>query len=48
MEKGSIEERKVADFVILDEDIMEIKKERIPNVKVLATYVNGEKVFSAE
>jgi predicted amidohydrolase YtcJ len=45
MEKGSIEERKVADFVILDEDIMEIHKDRIPNVKVLATYINGEKVY---
>jgi predicted amidohydrolase YtcJ len=45
MEKGSIEERKFADFVILDEDIMEIQKDRIPNVKVLATYINGEKVF---
>ena len=45
LEKGSIEERKVADFVILDEDIMEIQKDRIPNVKVLATYVNGEKVY---
>jgi predicted amidohydrolase YtcJ len=45
MEKGSIEERKLADFVILDEDIMEIHKDRIPNVKVLATYVNGEKVY---
>jgi predicted amidohydrolase YtcJ len=48
MEKGSIEERKLADFVILDEDIMEIQKDRIQNVKVLATYVNGEKVFEAE
>jgi predicted amidohydrolase YtcJ len=45
LEKGSIEERKVADFVILDEDIMEIQKGRIPNVKVLATYINGEKVY---
>ena len=45
LEKGSIEERKFADFVILDEDIMEIQKDRIPNVKVLATYVNGEKVY---
>jgi predicted amidohydrolase YtcJ len=47
MDKGSIEERKLADFVILDEDIMEIQKNRIPNVKVLATYVNGEKVYES-
>ena len=45
MEKGSIEERKLADFVILDGDIMEIDKDNVPYVKVLATYINGEKVF---
>ncbi|HRH67191.1 MAG TPA: amidohydrolase [Bacteroidia bacterium] len=45
-EKGSLEEGKVADFVILDQDIMKIEGKKIPSTNVLATYVNGEKVFS--
>jgi predicted amidohydrolase YtcJ len=44
-EKGSIEAGKYADFVILDKDIMKIKGSEIPKVKVLSTYVNGEKVY---
>ena len=43
-EKGSIEIGKSADFVILDKDIMEVSLEEVPNVIVLETYVNGEKV----
>ena len=43
-EKGSIENSKFADFVVLDQDIMEISIDEIPNIKVLETYVNGEKV----
>jgi len=43
-EKGSIENGKFADFVVLDQDIMEISIDEIPNIKVLETYVNGEKV----
>jgi predicted amidohydrolase YtcJ len=44
-EKGSIEPGKYADFVILDKDIMKIKGSELPRVKVLKTYVNGEKVY---
>ncbi len=47
-EKGSIEAGKVADFVLLDQDVMTIPENDIPNVKVLATYINGEKVYSSE
>ena len=46
--KGSLEEDKFADFVVLDKDIMEISDKKIPDVKVLATYLNGELVFSAD
>ncbi|RDK83224.1 amidohydrolase [Marinirhabdus gelatinilytica] len=45
-EKGSIEEGKPADFTVLDRNIMEIPADSIPKVKVLATFINGEKVFS--
>jgi hypothetical protein len=45
-EKGSIEVGKSADFVLLDNDIVTTKENTILNTKVLATYINGEKVFS--
>jgi hypothetical protein len=44
-EKGSIEVGKFADFIILDTDIMTCDENDIPKIKVLATYINGEKVF---
>jgi predicted amidohydrolase YtcJ len=44
-EKGSIEAGKFADFVILDQDIMTIPEDEIPNVKVLGTYIDGKKVY---
>lgn len=43
-EKGSIEIGRFADFIILDQNIMEVEIEKVPNTKVLSTYVNGEKV----
>ncbi|NOZ46247.1 MAG: amidohydrolase [Chlorobi bacterium] len=44
-EKGSIEPGKFADFVIMNEDLMNIKPGKIPEIKIQATYLNGEKVF---
>ncbi len=44
-EKGSIESGKFADFIILDKNIMEVDENEIPNIKVLQTFVNGEKVY---
>ena len=44
-EKGSIEPGKYADFVILDNDIMKVSGSQLPTVKVLKTYINGEKVY---
>ncbi|MFI5164745.1 MAG: amidohydrolase, partial [Bacteroidia bacterium] len=44
-EKGSIEKGKFADFVILDKDIMKVNIDSVPNVKVVYTFVNGEKVY---
>ncbi len=44
-EKGSIEVGKFADFVILNQNIMEIDGSKIPKTKAVSTYVNGEKVY---
>jgi hypothetical protein len=43
-EKGSIENGKFADFIVLDKDIMTISIDDVPNINVLGTYLNGEKV----
>jgi hypothetical protein len=47
-EKGSIEAGKFADFTILDRDIMEIPEDSIPKAKVLATFIDGKKVYARE
>jgi predicted amidohydrolase YtcJ len=44
-EKGSLEQGKLADFVILDADIMKVAPQKILGVKVVATYLGGEKVY---
>ncbi len=44
-QKGSLEKGKFADFIILDTDLMNCKESAILKTKVLATYVNGERVY---
>ena len=46
MEKqvGSLEVGKKADFIILDKDLMKVPTDSILQVKVLKTYLNGERV----
>jgi predicted amidohydrolase YtcJ len=44
-QKGSLEKGKFADFIILDTDLMSCPDEAILKTKVLATYLNGEKVY---
>ena len=43
-EKGSLEPGKIADFVILDRDIMTAGEDSIPGTKVLGTYVGGKEM----
>jgi len=47
-ERGSIEPGKMADFVVLDEDIMKSETLKVPKTKVLETWIGGEKVFAAD
>ena len=45
-EKGSIEKGKLADFIVIDQDIMKIEINKTPKTKVLKTYVSGELVYA--
>jgi predicted amidohydrolase YtcJ len=47
-EKGSIVKGKLADFVILDRDIMEVPIEELRATKVIQTHSAGEKVYELE
>lgn len=45
-EKGSIEPGKLADFVILDRDLMKADIASIPQTKVISTFIGGEEVYA--
>lgn len=44
-EKGSLEKGKLADFAILDRDLMKSGSAEVLSTKVVATYIGGEIVF---
>jgi predicted amidohydrolase YtcJ len=46
LEKGSLEKNKFADFIILDNNIMKCPIDKVLKTKVIATYINGEKVYT--
>jgi predicted amidohydrolase YtcJ len=46
--KGTIEAGKLADFVILSDDIFMIDPVKIRNVKVLSTVMDGKVVYSSQ
>ena len=41
---GSLEQGKLADFVVLDQDLLNIERDNIPQVKVLMTVLGGKTV----
>jgi predicted amidohydrolase YtcJ len=43
-EVGSLEVGKKADFILLDKDLMKISADSILKVKVIKTFINGERV----
>lgn len=45
---GSIEPGKFADFIILEEDLMSMNIDEVPAIKIISTYIQGEKVYSRE
>ena len=46
--KGTLEPDKMADFIVLDRDIMTCPADEIRNAAVLITIVNGEEVYRKE
>ena len=42
--KGMIREGMLADFVVLDQNLFEVEKDRIKDVKVLGNYLGGKKI----
>ncbi|NND79336.1 MAG: amidohydrolase [Maribacter sp.] len=46
--KGTLEVGKIADFVVLSENITKVDPREIINIQVLATYVGGKKVYEIQ
>ena len=44
-EKGSLEVGKVADFVVTSADLMTVPDNKIPSIKIIATYIDGKSMF---
>ncbi|MDP3441836.1 MAG: amidohydrolase family protein, partial [Ignavibacteria bacterium] len=46
--KGSIEPGKLADFVVLNQDIMKVSESELLKTNVLVLYSSGEKVYQIQ
>lgn len=45
--KGSLEVGKLADFIVVDRDVLAVPTEQLKDVQVLQTYVGGERIFGS-
>jgi len=45
---GSLQKGKRADFVVLDQDVMQVDAARIPSIRVLQTWLDGEQVWNSQ
>ena len=45
-EKGSLETGKLADFIILDRDILTCPVDQVKNIAVEETYLGGKRIYS--
>jgi predicted amidohydrolase YtcJ len=45
--QGTIEPGKRADFVVLDSDPYNAKRDELSNVRILQTFINGEPVYGS-
>jgi predicted amidohydrolase YtcJ len=43
--KGSLEPEKLADFLVIDRDVLTVPPQELKEVKVLQTFIGGEKVY---
>lgn len=44
-EKGSLEAGKLADFIVVDRDLLSVPSDQLKDVQVLATYISGKRVY---
>ena len=44
-DKGSLETGKLADFIVVDRDVLNTSPEKLKDTKVLQTFVGGELVY---
>ena len=45
--RGSLEPGKLADLVILDQDLLQVPMQQLMKTRVLSTYSGGEQVYKA-
>ena len=44
---GSLEPGKLADFIVIDRDLLTTAEDQITGTRVLRTYLNGKQVYSS-
>ena len=45
--KGALSPGKLADFIVVDRDLLKVPSDELKDVRVLETYVGGQSVYQA-